>query len=199
MGKLHLGFFASHGGSNMQAIIDNIKKGKLDAIPSVLISNNSNSGAIQRAINENIPYYHISSKTHQNEEDYIQTIIDVLDKHNVDTLVLAGYMKILDKRIISHFNGRALNIHPALLPKYGGKDMYGIKVHQAVIAAKEKQSGVTVHLINENYDDGCILAQSIVEVCAEDTVEILAARVLEQEHIIYSETLQKIALNEIKI
>ena len=196
MPTLHLGFLASHGGSNVQAIIDSIKSNQLDAVPEVIISNNSDSTVLKRAENENIPGYHISSATSDNPD---KEIIDTLKKYNVDTVVLAGYMKKISPDLIKAFNGRVLNIHPALLPKFGGKGMYGMNVHKAVIEAGEKFSGATIHLVTEIYDEGKILNQKKVEVETEDDAESLAARVLKAEHKLYSETLQKISTGEIKI
>lgn len=197
MPKLNLAFFASHGGSNMQAIIDACKEGRLDAIPRVVISNNSNAFALERAKKEGIPYYHISSVTHPNPEEFTKAILDILEKHQVDTIVLAGYMKLLPAEVIKKYHNRILNIHPALLPKFGGKGMYGINVHKAVLEAGEKITGVTVHLVNEEYDKGRILAQVEVPVLENDTPETLAERVLQYEHKLYPETLQKIASGEI--
>lgn len=182
----------------MQAIIDACKSGKLDAVPCVVISNNSASGAMQRAYTEGIEGVHISSKTHP-DKDLDSLIIDILESKGVDTIVLAGYMKPLGARIIRHFKGRVTNIHPALLPKFGGKGMFGIHVHEAVIAAGESVTGVTVHLVDEVYDNGRILAQREVPVLPDDTAEILAERVLKVEHELYPETLQKIATGEIVI
>ncbi|MBQ6269794.1 MAG: phosphoribosylglycinamide formyltransferase [Bacteroidetes bacterium] len=194
--NLILGFLCSHGGSNMQAIIDNIKNGKLNAKAGAVISNNSDAFALKRAEKENIPAYHISNKTH---DDVDAEIINIFDKYNVNTVILAGYMKIVSKRIIEHYNGRVLNIHPALLPKFGGEGMYGINVHKAVILSGAKVSGATIHLVTPNYDDGRILNQMEVPVYTSDTPQILADRVLETEHILYSDTLIKIANGDIKI
>ena len=196
-GKLNLGFLASHGGSNMQAIIGACKNGTLSAVPCCVISNNSNSQALSRAENEGIPYYHISTAQFPTDEDTDNAIIDAFLKHNVEIIVLAGYMKKLGLSVIRRFKGKILNIHPALLPKYGGKGMYGNFVHQAVLKAGDKVSGPTVHLVDEVYDNGRILAQKEVAVYPNDTIETLSARVLEQEHILYPETLQKIAIGEI--
>ena len=197
MKKLNLGFICSHSGSNMQAIINNVKSGKLNANLCVVISNNLNSGALEKAKKENIPNYHISEKTHpQNPE---LEIINILKKHNVDTVILAGYMKKVSQELIKQFNNRVLNIHPALLPKFGGKGMYGMNIHKAVIEANERVTGATIHLVNANYDEGKILAQMQVPVFSDDTVDTLAARVLEVEHQLYSDTLIKIANNEIII
>lgn len=198
MEKLRIAFLASHGGSNMQAIIDNVKKGEIDAELALIISNNSTSGAIERAKNENIPYAHISGKTHP-EIGEAQAILNALEDHKANLIILAGYMKKIDATILRKYAGRILNIHPALLPKYGGKGMYGMYVHEAVIKAKEKVSGPTVHLVDEVYDNGRILLQKEVPVMPEDTPEDLAARVLKAEHWIYSEVVKKIAAGEIEL
>jgi phosphoribosylglycinamide formyltransferase-1 len=192
MATLYLGFLASHGGSNMQAIIDACKAGRLDARPCVVISNNSDSMALERAKNEGIPQYHISSQTHPGSlED--EEILRVLRRHGVDTVILAGYMKRLGPMTLQAYRGRILNIHPALLPKFGGKGMYGKRVHEAVLAAGEKVTGVTIHIVDENYDAGPIINQRQVPVLEGDTVDSLAERVLKHEHVLYAETLQKIA------
>jgi phosphoribosylglycinamide formyltransferase-1 len=183
----------------MQAIIDACKTGRLDASPVVVISNNSGSRALERAGAEGIPGHYLSSKTHPGDDDLDQAILDTLIHYGTDIVVLAGYMKRLGPKTLSHFRGRILNIHPALLPKFGGKGMYGIHVHEAVLAAGEKESGVTVHLVDEEYDRGPILAQVSVPVMPGDTPEMLAERVLVQEHILYPATLQRIAKGEISL
>lgn len=197
MKLLNLGFLASHGGSNMQAIIDKAKSGSLAANLCAVISNNSNSGALEKANAEGIAAYHVSEKQFPGKVS--EKIIEIFEKQGVDTIVLAGYMKILDKSVIEHFKGRVLNIHPALLPKFGGQGMYGMNVHKAVIEAGESVSGATIHLVDSEYDRGRILAQKEVPVLLDDTAETLAQRVLQAEHLLYSETLQKIAIGEIAI
>ena len=199
MTKLVLGFFASHGGSNMQAIIDACKSGKVNAYPGVVISNNSTSGAIERAKNEGIPFFHISGKTHTDPTEHDDAIIKALKDNQVNLIVLAGYMRKLSSRVINEFDGRVLNIHPALLPKFGGEGMWGMHVHEAVIAAGEKISGPTVHLVDNEYDKGKILAQAKVYVAPEDTPETLAAKVLEKEHELYPMVIQKIAEGVIRL
>lgn len=194
---MNIGFLASHGGSNMQAIIDACKSGALKAKPVVVISNNVDSGAIERAKREGIPYYYLSGKTHPSPDALDQAILDQFVRYNIDIIALAGYMKKLGHKTLSHFRGRVLNIHPALLPKFGGAGMWGIHVHEAVIAAGEKESGVTIHFVDENYDTGKIIAQTRVPVMPGDTPETLAARVLEQEHKLYPATLQRIVTGEI--
>ncbi len=199
MQKARLGFLASHGGSNMQAIVDACKEGRLDAVPAVVISNNSDSGAMARAHREGVPAYHLSGATHPDAAQLDAAICRTLEEHNVDLVILAGYMRLLGPQTLRRYRGRILNIHPALLPKFGGKGLYGIKVHEAVLAAGEKVSGVTIHLVDENYDRGPIVAQREVPVLDGDTPELLAARVLEQEHKLFAVTLQKIITGEIDL
>ncbi|MBN1381069.1 MAG: phosphoribosylglycinamide formyltransferase [Deltaproteobacteria bacterium] len=196
---MNIGFLASHGGTNMQAIIDACKEGRLDAKPACIISNNPDSGALARAKKENIPHYHLSSLTHPDPEALDQAIVGTLISHQVDIVVLAGYMKKIGPLTLKYFDGAILNIHPALLPKYGGKGMYGMRVHEAVIAAGEKESGPSVHLVNEEYDAGPVIGQIRVPVLPEDTPETLAARVLEKEHELFSGVLQKIVQGVITI
>jgi phosphoribosylglycinamide formyltransferase-1 len=196
MPTLHLGFLASHGGSNMQAIIDACKQGRLDAKPCVVISNNSDSTAIARAWQERIPRYHISAATHPGETED-RAILRTLQAHDVDTVILAGYMKRIGPGTLQAYRGRILNIHPALLPKFGGRGLYGKQVHEAVLRAGEKVTGVTVHVIDEQYDTGPILNQVQVPVMENDTVDSLAERVLAQEHLLYVETLRKISEGKI--
>ena len=199
MKTLHIGFLASHGGSNMQAIIDACKEGRLHGEPVVVISNNSDSGAMERARREGIPAVHISNATNPDPSALDDAILRTLEERGVDIVVLAGYMKLLGPKTLARYRGRVLNIHPALLPRFGGKGLYGMKVHEAVLAAGEKVSGVTVHLVDERYDHGPTLAQRQVPVMEGDTAESLAARVLEQEHKLYPETLEKIANGEIDL
>jgi len=196
---MNIGLLASHHGSNAQAVIDACKYGLLQACTTVVISNNSNSGAIARAKQEGIAFYHLSLITHPVPEKLDQAILNALQKHNVDIVVLAGYMKKLGPKTLSKFQGAILNIHPALLPRFGGEGMYGIHVHEAVLAVKEKETGVTIHLVDQKYDAGPIIAQKKIPVLSNDTPETLQARVLELEHTFLPETLQKIVLGEITL
>ncbi len=199
MNRLCLGFLASHGGSNMQAIIDAVHAGRLDADLGVVISNNSKSGALEKARVAGIPWRHLSSATHPEPNALDEAILSALQEHGVNLIVMAGYMKRLGPKTLEVYGGRVLNIHPALLPKYGGAGMYGMHVHEAVIAAGEMVSGVTVHLADDEYDHGRILAQREVPVLPGDTPDILQARVLESEHQLYAETIQRIATGEIPL
>ncbi len=199
MKKSNIAFLASHGGSNMQAIIDSIKNGVLDASPVVVISNNSNSQAFERAQKEGFPSYHLSGKTHPDPDILDMAMLEVLKKHEADLIVLAGYMKKIGKRVLDAFDGRILNIHPALLPKFGGKGMFGKHVHEAVLESGAKETGVTIHIVDEKYDHGPILAQKKVPVLETDTAESLADRVLKLEHVLYAETIGKIVTGEIDL
>ncbi len=194
---LKLGLLASHSGSNMQAIIDACRSGGLSADPCVVVSNNSDSGALVRARTEGIAAYHLSEKTHPGTVD--REIVAVLQRHGVEVVCLAGYMKKLGVEILAAYRERILNIHPALLPKFGGRGMYGIRVHEAVLAAGEERSGATIHLVNGEYDQGRILAQEEVSVEAGDTPEVLQTRVLAVEHRLYAATLAQIARGEIDL
>jgi phosphoribosylglycinamide formyltransferase-1 len=196
---IKLGFFASHNGSNMQSIIEACKTGRLIASPALLISNNSSSGAILKAVSENIPNFHLSS-FHFPEPDKLDTVIlDKLKEYCIDLIILAGYMKKLGPKTLSHYKNRILNIHPALLPKYGGPGFYGTRVHEAVLNAGEKITGITIHLVDEIYDHGKIVNQLEIPIQANDTVESLSACVLQKEHFFFVETLKSILEGKIDL
>ena len=188
-----IGVMASGGGSNFKAIIDRIGEGDLEAQCKFLITNNAGCGAAAFAETYGIPVFHISGKTHPDPVAYEAALLDVIDRSGIDLLILAGYMKALPSSVVNRMADRILNIHPSLLPKYGGKGFWGIHVHEAVIAAHEKESGPTVHLVSEEIDRGRILAQVKVPVKDDDTPEVLAARVLEQEHALYWNTIRDYA------
>ena len=199
MARLRIGVLASGGGSNLQAIIDAIADGRLDAEVVLAISNNSRSTALKRARDAGIPAKHISGATHPDPDARDAAIADALANRGVQLAALAGYMKKLGPRALGRFPNRVVNIHPSLLPKFGGRGMYGGRVHAAVLAAGERETGVTVHLANGEYDRGPIIAQSRLPVFADDTPETLAARVLEREHVFYPEILRRIADGEIDL
>ena len=196
---IRLGALASHGGTNLQAIIDACRDGSLDARTCAVISNNSGSTALERARREGVPAYHLSGMTHPGAGELDAAILQVLESHDVELVLLAGYMKKLGPGVLSRYRRRVLNIHPALLPQFGGKGMYGRAVHEAVLAAGEKTTGVTIHLVDDQYDHGLIVAQCEVPVLDGDTVESLSGRVLQLEHRFYVETLQRISRGEIDL
>ena len=196
---MNIAVFASHGGSDLQAIIDGCKNKEIKADVSVVISNNGDSMALQRAEKEKIDAYHLSVKTEGTEELLAKKILDVLGKYHVDMIFLAGYMKLLPVLVLEKYDNRIFNIHPALLPKFGGKGMYGINVHNAVINAGETETGVTIHRVNAEYDSGEIVAQTKVPVLENDTAEILADRVLQREHEFLVEVISDIVNGKIKL
>ena len=194
---MNIAVFASHGGSDLQAIIDGCKQDKLNATVAVVISNNGDSMALERAKRENIPAYHMSAKKYGGEDALAEELLRVLAAHQIDMIFLAGYMRMLHVDVLMKYHNRVFNIHPALLPKFGGKGMYGMNVHTAVIEAKETETGVTIHRVNAEYDSGEIVAQTKVPVLAEDSPEILAERVLEREHTFLVEVISQIIAGEI--
>ena len=196
---LRLGVLASHSGTNLQAIIDACRRGLLDARVCTVISNNSRSGALQRARHEGIPSYHLSGVTHPDEDGLDSAILRVLESHDVELVALAGYMKRVGPSVLARYDRRILNTHPALLPGFGGEGMYGRFVHEAVLAAGAATTGATVHLVDERYDHGPIVAQREAPVLVGDTVDSLSARVLREEHRLYVETLQRVAAGEIDL
>lgn len=194
---MNIAVFASHGGSDLQAIINGCKNELMSAKVTVVISNNGDSLALQRAKRENIPAYHLSVKKCGDEAKLAKEILYILSEYEVDMIFLAGYMRMLHTSIIEKFKNRIFNIHPALLPKYGGKGMYGMNVHNAVIAGHETETGVTIHRVDSEYDSGEIVAQTKVPVKTDDTAEILAARVLEREHTFLIEVISDIISGKI--
>ena len=186
---MKLGILSSHNGSNFQAVIDAIDSGVLDAEISVFMTNNSNSGAMKRAKKANIPAYHLSEKT-QPSDRLDEQIFKTLRLHDVDVVLLLGYMKPIGRITLAAYSGRIYNIHPSLLPKHGGKGMFGGNVHKAVLENNETETGVTIHKVTEEYDTGPIVAQKKVPVYPDDTVETLSSRVLEVEHSFLIEVLK---------
>lgn len=179
---LNIALFASGRGSNFEALHRAIVEQKIAAKIVVVISNNSSSGVLTSAQSFNIPAFHISQRQFSDLDKYQQKILGTLRTFNVNFIVLAGYMKKIDLSLIRAFPERIINIHPALLPKYGGEGMFGMNVHTAVIAAGEKESGATVHFVNDDYDKGGFIAQQKVEIIETETPETLAAKVLIVEH-----------------
>lgn len=197
MSGMNIGFLASHRGSNMQAVVDACRDGRLAAKPVVLLCNNRQAEAVARAEQQGIPAYVLNATTHPDPAALDQTMLDALRRHEAGIIVLAGFMKKIGPRVLRAFSGKIINIHPSLLPKFGGQGMYGRAVHAAVLAAGETATGVTIHLVNEEYDEGRILAQCEVSVHAGDTIDALAARVLAREHSFLIETLARMASGEI--
>jgi len=184
-----LGILASHRGSNFQAIIDACASGQLNARPVVAISNNSGSVALTRARQANIPAIHISNVTHPAAAAQDQAILKALSDHQVDLVITAGYMKKLGPLTLASYQGKVINVHPSLLPRYGGHGMYGLFVHQAVIDNGDTETGISVHWVEADYDTGPVIAQKVIPVSVNDTAETLAGKVLAEEHALLVSTL----------
>ncbi|MBN1480384.1 phosphoribosylglycinamide formyltransferase [candidate division KSB1 bacterium] len=191
--------FASGGGSNVRAIYHNIETGALHAELVGVISNNSQCGALVHARLHNIPAFHISRKQFDSDDDFVQKLFKVLTELKAELIVLAGYMKKMPEPVVRAYKNRMLNIHPALLPSFGGKGLYGHFVHEAVLNYGCKVSGVTVHLVDADFDTGAPVLQRCISVFDNDTPETLAARVLKEEHIIYSQAIQLFAEERILV
>jgi phosphoribosylglycinamide formyltransferase-1 len=190
---MRIAALASHGGSILQSVIDACEAGGLPAEVVLVVSNNSSSGALQRAAAHNIATAHLSSRTHSEPEALDAAIEQALVDAEADWVLLCGYMKKLGPRTLERFRNRILNTHPALLPKYGGEGFYGGKVHAAVIAAGDTESGATVHLVEGEYDTGPVLARVKVPVRSTDTAETLEERVKEAERKLIVTTLGELA------
>lgn len=193
MKRLKIGVLASGGGTNLQSIIDRSLDGSISADIAVVVSNNSKAKALERAAKHGIDTLHISVVTEGSEEKVDKRIAAEMVSRGIDLVVLAGYMKKIGYELLNAYKGKMINIHPALLPKFGGKEMYGIHVHEAVIAAGEKESGPSVHYVDSEYDRGPIIKQIKVPVYPEDTPEDLQKRVLVKEHELFPRAIQKIA------
>ncbi len=179
---LRLTAFASGRGSNVAALHAAITRGQLKAELALVVSNNSGAKVLKYAAAHGIATAHISGKTHPDEG---AALLDALSEARTDVVVLAGYMKKLDARVVAAYSGRAVNIHPGPLPEFGGRGMHGLAVHQAVLAAGLAQTGPTVHRVTQDYDEGATLGFRPVPIQAEDTPQTLAARVLAAEHDLY--------------
>jgi phosphoribosylglycinamide formyltransferase/phosphoribosylglycinamide formyltransferase-1 len=185
-----LAVLASGRGSNLQAIIEHFDSIARERVAKVVLvaSNRADSPALLRAATASIDIAAF------NPNDDGSELLALLQKFRIDLVVLAGYLKLIPPKVTSEYAGRILNIHPALLPAFGGEGMYGTRVHEAVIASGAAETGVTVHLVDDDYDRGPILAQWRVRVDKSDTVESLAARVLNVEHAVYPRVVEMVAI-----
>ena len=196
---LFLAVLASGNGSNLQAISHAIENQELHARIQLVLSNNSQAGALSFAREQGIPAVHLSTKVIPQENQFIQSMLSVFSEHNVNFIALAGYMKLVPPEVVREYRNRITNIHPALLPKFGGAGMYGMRVHEAVIGSGETESGATVHLVDEAYDRGPIVLQRRVAVSPADTPDSLQKKVLQVEHQLYPEALQLFAAERVVI
>ncbi|KRT78013.1 MAG: phosphoribosylglycinamide formyltransferase [Armatimonadetes bacterium CSP1-3] len=188
---MRVGVFVSGYGSNLQALLDAAAAGAPYEV-AVVIANIADAPALDRARRAGVPA-HVVDHRGRPRQDYEADLVQILREARVDLVCLAGFMRILSPWFVVQFPGRILNIHPALLPAFGGPGMYGLRVHEAVLAAGATQSGCTIHLVDERVDGGPIVAQATVSVLAGDTPATLAARVAEAEHRLYPVVVRAIA------
>ncbi|RXJ86140.1 phosphoribosylglycinamide formyltransferase [Arcobacter sp. CECT 8985] len=175
-----IGILSSHNGSGFEYIQKACEDKSLDAKVVVVISNNSNAKVLEKAASFNIANFVVNSKTYENENlDLI--ITNILKDYDCDIIFLSGYMKKIGKEILNAYEKRIINTHPALLPKFGGKGMYGRNVHEAVIKAKENSSGVTLHYIDENYDEGEYILQKSIKLSNDESVDSLEKKIKQLE------------------
>ncbi len=184
--------FASGRGSNFENIYRAIQQGRLAATIVLLVSNNASAPAVATAQRWNIPVAVLPPSRFPSETAYVQQLLETLKHHQVEWIVLAGYMKKIPAPVIHQYPNRIVNIHPALLPAFGGKGMYGMHVHQAVFDSGAQVSGVTIHFVNEEYDKGAIIYQEPVIIRDCHTPEAIAQKVLAVEHRLYPEVLQRL-------
>jgi phosphoribosylglycinamide formyltransferase 1 len=196
---MNVAVLASHEGTTLQSVLDAFAGGRIAGRVAVVVSNNSDSGALRRARQHGVQAVHLSSRTHEDPESLDAAIRNVLLGAGVDVVLLAGYMKKLGPLVLAAFSGRILNTHPALLPRFGGPGMYGDRVFEAVLKAGEKESGVSIHLVDAGYDTGAIVSQCRVPVFPGDSLDDLKARVRAREKTFVVETLGRIANGEIRL
>lgn len=198
---LRLAVLVSGGGTNLQALLDQIDKGKLPNVSlELVISSNKNAYALQRASAHNIANTVMNKKDYETPQLFEEALLSLLINHKIDLIVLAGFLLILPLTIIRHYRNRIINVHPSLIPSFCGMGYYGLKVHEAVIARGVKLTGATVHFVDEGTDTGPIILQKAVAVLCEDTPETLQKRVMEEaEWIILPEAVRLISENCVRV
>jgi phosphoribosylglycinamide formyltransferase-1 len=195
----NLAVFASGRGSNFTKVFENIENGEIPAKVGCLITDKDLAGAINFAKEKSIRVFVVPPQNFNSAEAFGQKLIEILEKQLISWIILAGYLKKIPPNVVSRYSNKILNIHPALLPAFGGKGMYGMKVHQAVFESGAKISGVTVHLVNEVYDAGPIIVQQAVDIEQCSSPEEIAEKVLNVEHSLYSLAIKKILTSDFKI
>jgi formyltetrahydrofolate-dependent phosphoribosylglycinamide formyltransferase len=186
-------------GSNMQAIIDGCKSGKIDGEVALVLGVKDDAPAMERARSQGIKTIAIPAKSFESTQDYDDAVLQALQESHIDLICLAGYMRVLGQNVIHVYRNAIMNVHPALIPSFCGKGMYGHHVHEAVIERGVKFTGVTVHFVDEDYDTGPIVLQAIVPVEENDTPDAVAARVLEREHDTYAEAISLFAQGRLRV
>ena len=199
MSKLKIAVLVSGSGSNLQALIDAAVCGDINGQIEIVISDRFGSYALQRAESQGIANICIDKKVYSNRTDFEFQLNNRLDEVQPDLIILAGYLSILSSELTHKYQGKIINIHPSLLPAFGGKGFYGEKVHKAVIEYGAKISGATVHFVDVNTDGGPIILQQAVEVLQDDTPEALAKRVLSVEHSLIVKAVELFCDNKLKL
>lgn len=197
--RLRLGMLASHGGTNVQSVVQACSEGRLPAEPALIISNNRDSAVLEFGRSRGVPSVWIVGAAYEDQALRDEAICTQLSNYDVDVVLLLGYMRKLGPATLGCFRNRILNIHPALLPKHGGKGKYGIHVHESVLASGDTETGVSIHLVDAEYDQGPVIAQCRVSVLNNDTPATLQARVLAREHEFLVETLNMIVIGSIRL
>ena len=195
MKAFNIAVYISGSGSNFKAILDSTLNGYLTSNIRLVFSSNEEAGGLQYALKAGIQTVIIKRNEFINSNEFAQEQLSFLNEQKIDLIILAGYMKKISPKVIENFKGQILNIHPALLPKYGGRGMYGMNVHEAVLKNKEKKSGATIHFVDNIYDNGQILMQKEVVVHENDSPTNLQQRVLKAEHELYSAAIKKLEKN----
>lgn len=190
--SVRLAVFASGGGTNLQALLDHFEGGRNGARVALVISDNPDAGALDRAKRAEVAT-HVIPVRGRPTAAVTADAVDALESTGIELVTLAGYMQLVPEEVVGRFSSRIVNVHPALLPAFGGRGMYGARVHRAVLQAGCTVTGATVHLVNERYDEGRILSQWPVPVLEGDTPDTLARRVLRTEHALYPATVEWLA------
>ncbi|MDP3386994.1 MAG: phosphoribosylglycinamide formyltransferase [Eubacteriales bacterium] len=198
MSPVRVAVLISGSGSNLQAIIDKIEKNEINGELVVVISNKENAYGLERAKNHNIEGLLIDSKTVDHHE-YNRLILSAVKERNIELVVLAGYLRILDKEFIEAYKDRIINIHPSLIPSFCGKGFYGLKVHQSAVEYGVKISGATVHFVDEKADNGPIILQKAISLDFDDTAESLQRKILAVEHELLPEAVKLFCEKKLKV
>ena len=194
---LRIGFLASGAGSSARAIVAALETGELNGEARLMVSNNKSAPALEFAREHGVPALCIPTQADPEAAD--ARIAQAMAEHGVELIVLSGYLRRLGPKTLARYGGRALNIHPGPLPEFGGEGMYGRRVHEAVLAAGVAESGIVIHLVDQEYDHGAPVARRVVPVHADDSVETLEARVRDAEPAFFVETLRKLSRGELSL
>ena len=199
MSRIKIGVLISGGGSNLQAIIDNIENASINGDIKLIISNKENAYGLVRGKKHNIETLWVDRKLFSSEEEFNLKVVEEFKKRNIELIVLAGYLKVLSPDFIKEYNNKIINIHPSLIPSFCGAGYYGSKVHEEVLKYGVKYTGATVHFVDAGTDTGPIILQEVVPVEVDDTVDSLSKKVLQVEHKILVQAIKLYCDNNLKV